>query len=66
MNPAASREVFLFEHRFWLQVMGDHARFIYGALAPMEEADIRTAGMLIEVFVIEAPACDPTKPRTKA
>ena len=50
MNPAASHEVFLFEHRFWLQVMGDHARFIHGALAPKEEADIRTARMLIEVF----------------
>lgn len=50
MNSAASREVFLYEHRFWLQVMGDHARFIHGALAPKEEADIRTASLFIEVF----------------
>jgi hypothetical protein len=28
MNGAA-----LFEHRFWLQILGDHARFIFNAKA---------------------------------
>jgi hypothetical protein len=25
-----------FEHRFWLQVLGDHSRFIYNSLSPQE------------------------------
>ncbi|MBH1940281.1 DUF2935 domain-containing protein [Mobilitalea sibirica] len=29
-------ESLLFEHRFWLQIMGDHARFIFFSLAPNE------------------------------
>lgn len=33
----------LFEHRFWLQVLGDHARFFYTSLAPKEEEEIRGA-----------------------
>ncbi len=33
----------LFEHRFWLQVLGDHARFIYNALAPTEPKEIQRA-----------------------
>lgn len=24
----------MFEHRFWLQILGDHARFIHQSLAP--------------------------------
>jgi hypothetical protein len=40
----------LFEHRFWLQVLGDHARFIYNSLAPTETSDIRTAAHFIETF----------------
>ena len=31
----------LFEHRFWLQIMGDHARFIFYSLAPSETKQIR-------------------------
>jgi hypothetical protein len=27
----------LFEHRFWLQILGDHARFILNALSPKEK-----------------------------
>lgn len=30
-----------FEHRFWLQILGDHARFIYNALSPKELNDIQ-------------------------
>lgn len=29
-------DIILSEHRFWLQVMGDHARFIFFSLAPNE------------------------------
>lgn len=38
----------LYEQRFWLQVMGDHARFIKGALAADEREEIQRA----ECFVI--------------
>nr|WP_274655147.1 DUF2935 domain-containing protein [Paenibacillus humicola] len=40
----------LFEHRFWLQILGDHARFIRDALAPKETGDIRTASELVQTF----------------
>lgn len=35
----------LFEHRFWLQILGDHSRFILNALAPSEEGFIKKANM---------------------
>lgn len=34
-------QVALFEHRFWLQVLGDHARFIFDTLSPQETEEIR-------------------------
>ncbi|PYI56215.1 DUF2935 domain-containing protein [Paenibacillus flagellatus] len=40
----------LFEHRFWLQVLGDHSRFIRDALAPKEAAEIARAGQFVAVF----------------
>ena len=40
----------LFENRFWMQVLGDHSRFIYGALAPNETEEIRRAEMFIQIF----------------
>ncbi|REK71453.1 DUF2935 domain-containing protein [Paenibacillus paeoniae] len=39
-----------FEHRFWLQILGDHARFIYNALSPIELKDIQTASRFIHHF----------------
>lgn len=39
-----------FEHRFWLQILGDHARFIFNALSPKETEFIHTAKHMIEVF----------------
>lgn len=39
-----------YEHRFWLQIMGDHARFIYRALAPVETAAIPQALRFIQTF----------------
>lgn len=39
-----------FEHRFWLQVLGDHARFLHEALAPVEKEEIETASYFINTF----------------
>jgi hypothetical protein len=32
----------LFEHRFWLQIMGDHGRFIMNSLSLREKGDIES------------------------
>lgn len=40
----------LFEHRFWLQVLGDHARFIFDALSPKEVTEVQKARYFIDVF----------------
>ncbi|PTX55129.1 protein of unknown function (DUF2935) [Melghirimyces profundicolus] len=40
----------LFEHRFWLQVLGDHARFIRDSLAPGEKEAIRRAKGYVTAF----------------
>lgn len=40
----------LFEHRFWLQVLGDHSRFILNALSPVEREPIQAATHFIHVF----------------
>ncbi len=39
-----------FEHGFWLQVLGDHARFIHDSLAPEEKEEIKMAKHFIQVF----------------
>ena len=43
-------QVALFEHRFWLQILGDHARFILGSLAPDETEAIAQAQRFIGLF----------------
>lgn len=40
----------LFEHRFWLQVLGDHARFILDTLSPSEIEYIQRASYFIRIF----------------
>ncbi|KPU45303.1 hypothetical protein OXPF_11960 [Oxobacter pfennigii] len=40
----------LFEHRFWLQILGDHSRFIFNSLYPDEKKEMQKAGMFIEIF----------------
>ncbi|MDF2716933.1 MAG: hypothetical protein K0R28_3858 [Paenibacillus sp.] len=40
----------LFEHRFWLQILGDHGRFIYNTLSPKETSDIQAAQQFIQSF----------------
>lgn len=39
-----------FEHSFWLQILGDHSRFIYEALAPVQKEEIEKASIFIQVF----------------
>jgi hypothetical protein len=39
-----------FEHRFWLQILGDHSRFIYDSLAPIQKVEIEQASNFIQVF----------------
>ncbi|WCN38384.1 DUF2935 domain-containing protein [Aneurinibacillus uraniidurans] len=39
-----------FEHRFWLQILGDHARFIFTTLAVTEKQEINKANMFIHAF----------------
>jgi hypothetical protein len=39
-----------FEHRFWLQILGDHSRFIFEALVPVETEDIKQVAAYIQVF----------------
>lgn len=40
----------LFEHRFWLQILGDHSRFIWNTLSAKEANDIRIAQQFIQSF----------------
>jgi hypothetical protein len=40
----------LFEHRFWLQILEDHARFIFASLPQKEGEDMRRAYYFIDVF----------------
>lgn len=40
----------LFEHRFWLQILGDHSRFILENLAPKEQQEIKLANRFILRF----------------
>lgn len=43
-------EMAIFEHRFWLQILGDHSRFILSALSPKETASIHKANEFIILF----------------
>lgn len=42
-----SEDAVMFEHRFWLQIMGDHARIIFLSLAPTESEYIMAAQKFI-------------------
>lgn len=44
------REVNDFEHRFWLQILGDHARFILDSLAPSETETIQETHQFLQHF----------------
>ena len=40
----------LYEHRFWLQVLGDHSRFFFKSLGPTEKEEISRAHYFILEF----------------
>lgn len=44
------QESIIFEHKFWLQIMGDHGRFIYDALPTQEEGLLSTCKMMITKY----------------
>ncbi|OPY57041.1 MAG: hypothetical protein A4E55_01857 [Pelotomaculum sp. PtaU1.Bin035] len=50
MTVMAFENMALFEHRFWLQILGDHARFIFSNLSPKEVSAIQIANNFINVF----------------
>ncbi|MDF2535052.1 MAG: hypothetical protein K0R18_1211 [Bacillales bacterium] len=50
MNLNNINEITLFEHHFWLQILGDHSRFILNALSPKETAYISKSNEFILLF----------------
>ncbi|MGJ9458332.1 DUF2935 domain-containing protein [Oceanobacillus sp. CF4.6] len=40
----------IFEHQFWIQVLGDHSRFIHDSLYPSEKEDIAKATYFVQQF----------------
>lgn len=50
MDAFSNMDAALSEHRFWLQIMGDHSRFIFFSLAPTESEYILTAQEFIILF----------------
>jgi hypothetical protein len=44
------KELVLFEHQFWLQILGDHSRFIFTSLAPKETSFIDQANEFVTKF----------------
>ena len=50
MKKSGYEQAVLFEHRFWLQILGDHSRFILNALTPIEKEDIHQARQFKEIF----------------
>lgn len=40
----------IFEHQFWLQIMGDHARFLSNAYYPYEKESIKEANKFIKTY----------------
>jgi hypothetical protein len=50
LNAESYRKETLFEHRFWLQILGDHSRFILNALSPLEKEEIQKASYFMQLF----------------
>jgi hypothetical protein len=50
LNNLANPNMILFEHRFWLQVLGDHSRFIFDDLSPREAEQAQKAKHFIQLF----------------
>ncbi|WP_028987081.1 DUF2935 domain-containing protein [Thermicanus aegyptius] len=50
MSDSAYRQSASFEHRFWLQILGDHSRFIFHSFSPKEVHLVQRAGHLLRTF----------------
>jgi hypothetical protein len=50
MEQKNNRQAALFEHRFWLQILGDHARFMLDTLAAKELKALQQAERFKDVF----------------
>lgn len=48
-HPDYERQA-IFEHQFWLQVLGDHARFIFNTLSSQERRAVKEARRFIRTF----------------
>jgi len=60
LHEKSFKEVAIFEHQFWLQVLGDHARFIFDSLSPREIEYIQRAQYFIVTF--DNLLCEAKKP----
>ena len=43
-------KISFFEHTFWLQILGDHARFMFHTLSPEEQEYIHQARHYMQIF----------------
>ncbi len=50
MSDPAYLQSASFEHRFWLQILGDHSRFIFHSFSPKEVHLVQRAGHFIRTF----------------
>lgn len=50
MGKVDFRSSALFEHRFWLQVLGDHSRMLLDQLSPKEQKEVKKAQYFIPIF----------------
>lgn len=50
MSNISYRKEALFEHLFWLQILGDHGRFIHDALSPDEKEKVEISDYFIRIF----------------
>ncbi len=50
MNTSVNFDTVIFENQFWLQILGDHSRFIFFSLAPTETEYILLAQEFILLF----------------
>lgn len=50
MNISNIKEIILFEHHFWLQILGDHSRFILNSLSTKEVPFIEQANRFKDLF----------------
>jgi hypothetical protein len=50
LNAQFTEKDIIFEHRFWLQILGDHSRFILNELSPEEKEEVRATNYFIKAF----------------